>query len=291
MFDLQSAKRKIKIKGFNSVYYFEFGKDFSHEPEAHDFWEMVYVDSGSILAVTEGVGINLNQGQAIFHKPMELHAHISDKKKPNNMLVIAFTASGNAMDYFKGKTFTLDKTAKTLLTLFMEEAKSALGKIPNDYNKKDNLSFEGEVFGASQLMECYFTEFLIKLTRIGSKAGVRLVSDEHSRNLAASSLSELICEHMKKNIYNSLSLKELCSAFSMGKTKLCAIFFENTGKSPMEYYNSLKINEAKKLLREGSYSVSQISEILGYTTIHNFSRAFKKAAGLSPTAYIKSIIS
>lgn len=59
----------------------------------------------------------------------------------------------------------------------------------------------------------------------------------------------------------------------------------------MEYYNGLKIIEAKKLLREGSYSVSQIAEILGYTTIHNFSRAFKKAAGLSPTAYIKSIIS
>ena len=290
MFDLQSAKRKIKLKGFNSVYYFEFGKDFSHEPEAHDFWEMVYVDSGSILAVTEGVGINLSQGQAIFHKPMELHAHISDKKKPNNMLVIAFTATGNAMDYFKGKTFTLDKTAKTLLTLFMEEAKNALGNIPNDYNCKNNLSFEQEVFGASQLMECYFTEFLIKLTRIGGKASARLISDEHSRNLAASSLSELICEHMKKNICNNLTLKELCSTFSMGKTKLCAIFLENTGKSPMEYYNSLKMNEAKRLLREGSYSVSQIAEMLGYTTIHNFSRAFKKAAGQSPTAYVKRIL-
>ena len=290
MFDLQSAKRKIKIKGFNSVYYFEFGKDFSHEPESHDFWEMVYVDSGSILAVTEGVGINLNQGQAIFHKPMELHAHISDKKKPNNMLVIAFTVSGNAMDYFKGKTFTLDKTAKTLLTLFLEEAKNALGTIPTDYNIRENLCFDKEVFGASQLMECYFTEFLIKLTRIGGKAASRLVSDEHSRNLAASSISELMWEYMKRNIYGTLTLKELCSAFSMGKTKLCAIFSENTGKTPMEYYNELKINEAKKLLREGTYSVSQISEMLGYTTIHNFSRAFKKAAGQSPTAYVKRIL-
>jgi AraC-like DNA-binding protein len=290
MLETQNTKKIIKLKGFNSVYYFEFGKDFSHEPEAHDFWEMVYVDSGNILAVTEGVGINLTQGQAIFHKPMELHAHISDKKAPNNMVVISFTASGNAMEYFRGKTFTLDKTAKTLLTLFMEEAKNALGTIPNNYNDREDLCFDKEVFGASQLMECYFTEFLIKLTRIGGKAGMRLVSDEHSRNLAASSLSELIGEHMKKSIYGSLTLKELCSAFSMGKTKLCAIFSDNTGKSPMEYYNELKINEAKKLLREGSYSVSQIAEMLGYTTIHNFSRAFKKAAGQSPTAYVKRIL-
>lgn len=291
MFDMQPIKKEINIHGFNSIYYFEMGKTFTHEPESHDFWEMVYVDNGSIYAITDGVGISLKQGQAIFHKPNELHAHISDKKSPNNMLVVAFTAEGEAMDYFKGKTFTLDKTSKILLSLFLEEAKNALTSVPGNYNNKENLDFSKSSFGAVQLLECHFTEFLIKLMRIGSKASARLVSDENSRNLAANSLCELIDEYMKKNVRGNLTLKELCTAFSMGKTKICSIFVEWSGKSPMEYYQNLKISEAKKLLRENVYSVSQISEILGYTTIHNFSRAFKKAAGLSPTAYIKSIIS
>ena len=51
----------------------------------------------------------------------------------------------------------------------------------------------------------------------------------------------------------------------------------------------LKIKEAKKLIRENNYSISQISDMLGYSSIHIFSRAFKKAVGLSPTAYRKSI--
>ena len=46
--------RSLRIEGFNSIYYFEFGKDFSHPPEKHDFWELVYVDSGEIIAVTNG---------------------------------------------------------------------------------------------------------------------------------------------------------------------------------------------------------------------------------------------
>ena len=263
MFDMQPIKKEINIHGFNSIYYFEMGKTFTHEPESHDFWEMVYVDNGSIYAITDGVGISLKQGQAIFHKPNELHAHISDKKSPNNMLVVAFTAEGEAMDYFKGKTFTLDKTSKILLSLFLEEAKNALTSVPGNYNNKENLDFSKSSFGAVQLLECHFTEFLIKI----------------------------MDEYMKKNVRGNLTLKELCTAFSMGKTKICSIFGEWAGKSPMEYYQDLKISEAKKLLRENTYSVSQISEILGYTTIHNFSRAFKKAAGLSPTAYIKSIIS
>ena len=49
MFELQPIKYEINIKGFNSIYYFEFGKNFSHTPERHNFWEMVYVDKGSML--------------------------------------------------------------------------------------------------------------------------------------------------------------------------------------------------------------------------------------------------
>ncbi len=58
----------------------------------------------------------------------------------------------------------------------------------------------------------------------------------------------------------------------------------------MEYYMDLKMKEAKKLIREKNYSVSQISDMLGYSSVHIFSRAFKKAVGMSPTAYSKSII-
>ena len=78
MYKLQPIKQDLNIEGFNSIYYFEFSKNFSHAPEKHDFWEMVYVDSGSINAITNGIGCTLSQGQAIFHEPMEMHAHISD---------------------------------------------------------------------------------------------------------------------------------------------------------------------------------------------------------------------
>ena len=75
-----------------------------------------------------------------------------------------------------------------------------------------------------------------------------------------------------------------------GKTRICKIFYDSIGQSPIQYYTELKMKEAKKLIREKNYSVSQISDMLGYSSIHNFSRAFKKAVGLSPTAYSKSIL-
>lgn len=120
--------------------------------------------------------------------------------------------------------------------------------------------------------------------------GEEIPANKKSRNIASNSISELITEYMKSNLYSNLSLKELCSHFMMGKTQFCKIFQENIGRSPMDYYAELRINEAKKLLRERNDSVAQIADKLGYSSIHTFSRAFKKAVGFSPTAYLQSIL-
>lgn len=289
MYELQKINYELKLDGFNSIYYFEFGKDFTHTPEKHDFWEMVYVDSGKINAITNGVGCTLEQGQVIFHQPQEIHAHVSDSRVSNNMLVISFSTNSESMGHLKNKTFTLDKTCRTLLSLFLEEARNALGKVPSDYEDKENLHFLPNVFGSTQLLQCYFTEFLIRLIRSGSTLGQTVSPTKKARDIANSSISELMCEYMRENIFSSLTLKDVCTHFMLGKTQVCKIFRESTGQSPMEFYMDLKTKEAKRLIREKTYSISQIADMLGYSSIHNFSRAFKKSVGMSPTAYANSI--
>lgn len=290
MYELQPIKQEISIQGFNSIYYFELSKNFSHRPERHDFWEMVYVDSGCVNAITGGIGCTLEQGQAIFHEPMEIHAHVSNKRVASNVLVVTFTTDSNAMNHLKNKTITLDKTGKVLLSLFLEEAKNALGEIPGNYESTENLNFLHTIFGSSQLLHCYFTEFLLRLIRDISSLSEEIYSCKSFRDIAATSLSELICEYLKNNIYSAITLKDICEHFLLGKTKLSEIFKESMEQSPMEYYKELKIKEAKKLIRERNHSFSEVSDLLGYSSIHNFSRAFKKSVGLSPSAYEKSIL-
>lgn len=290
MLNLEPIMNKLEISGFNSICYFEFGKNFTHTPEKHDFWEMVYVDSGNIVAITDGNSSTLSQGQIIFHEPDEIHAHISDSESPNNMLVISFSCESREMNFFRKKIFTADKTTKTLLSLFVTEAKNAFGSIPDEYGKEEHLDFSNAEFGAFQLLLCYFTEMLINLIRKNSGKDNKVVANEESRTLAQNSLSSLVGEYMKENVYSALSLDDVCSHFMLAKSQLSHIFKGATGKSPMEYYNGLKIAEAKKLLRAGVYSVSQISDMLGFSCIHSFSRSFKNAVGTSPTEYKKRII-
>lgn len=287
-FRMKPIERAIEIEGFHSIYYFEFGKDFSHPPEKHNFWEMVYVDSGEISAVTDGLGRTLSQGQVIFHRPMELHAHVSNRIVPNNMLVVSFATKSPEMEFFDKKIFTLDKTAKTLLTLFIKEAREALGRIPSEYADREPLDFAGAPFGSLQLLECYLTELLLVLRRGGDAAGKRVRRSEDSRELAQSSITELIVDYMRENLYTSLTLSDICGRFFMGKSQLCKLFDEQLGEGPIEYYSKLKMSEAKRLLREET-SVSRVSDLLGYSSIHNFSRAFKRSVGVSPSEYKRRI--
>ncbi|MBQ3181390.1 MAG: helix-turn-helix transcriptional regulator [Clostridia bacterium] len=290
MLNLQPIVNKLEISGFNGICYFEFGKNFTHAPEKHDFWEMVYVDSGNIVAITDGNSSTLSQGQIIFHEPNEIHAHISDSESPNNMLVISFNCESSEMNFFRKKIFTADKTTKTLLGLFVSEVKNALGNIPDEYGKEEHLDFSNAEFGALELLLCYYTEMLINLIRKNSGKDNKVIANEKSRTLAQNSLSSLVCEYMKENVYSSLTLDDVCSHFMLAKSQLSHIFKGAMGKSPMEYYNGLRISEARKLLRGGAYSVSQISDMLGFSCIHSFSRSFKNAVGTSPTEYKKRIV-
>lgn len=288
MFPLTHIKPDIYIEGFNNIYYFEFNKYHHHALESHDFWEMVYVDKGKIIANVNGNSSTLEEGQAIFHVPGEKHSHTSNREVANNMLVVSFTCNNECMDFFKNKTFTLDKTSKTLLSLFIKEAQNALGQIPNNYNFKGPLVFSDEVFGACQLMQFHFVEFLIKLIRGNAHSTSNNI---RTRLSDKSDAIDLIVSYMTENIYNDINLEKICNRFYLRKSRLSILFKEFIGKSPMEYFSELKIKEAKKLLREDNLSVSQITFKLNYSSIHNFSRAFKKATGFSPTGYKKSVLS
>ena len=57
----------------------------------------------------------------------------------------------------------------------------------------------------------------------------------------------------------------------------------------IEFFSRMKIDFAKQLIRENDMNFTQISDFLGYSSIHYFSRQFKKLSGMTPTEYATSI--
>ena len=165
-FDFSPIQPEIAVSGFHSIYYLEFDIDFYHPPESHDFWELVYVDYGTINAIVDGVGCSLSSGQVIFHQPMESHSHIGNGHDAGNVVVISFSCDSPLMSFFNRKIFSLQKNSQKVLSLFLAEATNALGKICRDYSDTSPLDFSHAPLGSAQLMQGYLTEFLFSLTCI-----------------------------------------------------------------------------------------------------------------------------
>ena len=81
----------------------------------------------------------------------------------------------------------------------------------------------------------------------------------------------------------------MCSKTSYSKSSVTQIFKQIMGVSIINYYNKLKIEEAKKLIRESQYTMAQISEMLHFSDPRYFSLMFKKITHKTPTAYRDSV--
>ena len=65
---------------------------------------------------------------------------------------------------------------------------------------------------------------------------------------------------------------------------MSAVFKKLMGVSINDYFLQAKMNFAKKLLKKG-LSVTEVSEKLNYSSVHTFSRSFKKTFDVTPIDY------
>ncbi len=94
-------------------------------------------------------------------------------------------------------------------------------------------------------------------------------------------------DYLRDHFAESVSLDDLSSMFFINKYYLTRLFREQYGMTISAYVLELRINHAKQLLRFSDHSLEQIAAICGFYDLSYFSRKFKKAEGISPSAFRK----
>ena len=276
---------EIKISRLYTVHYFEYSKRFSFTGESHDFWELVYADQGDVTVFADDKSFVLEQGNVIFHKPNEWHNVRANGVDAANITIITFASPSKAMSFFENKILSVGQKQKELLSKIVSEYTNAF-KTPLNDPYTTHLERRSDAAVASeQLIKLFLCEFLILFLRNDPSGRQRTVRSIHSSDATLN----LLINYMEQNITKTVTLKELMEYSGTNRTAIENIFRENLGRGAVEYFLILKIELAKKYLREDNYNITQISEILGYSSIHYFSRQFKKITGMTPTEYLLSI--
>ena len=282
----KSLQNIIQVDDINNFHVLTLTPDFVDQREIHDFWEMVYIESGDALITSNDETFPASAGNLIFHKPGEVHAIESANNSFVRAYFVSFSTSSEITKLFESLKLTVRNEQKNMLKKLFEEARGL-------YNNKSDFSQMGDFFseslkpssptGAQQLFRMHFEEFLISVIRlIEEKENVFFY--ESKAELDAFIFRRLT-EKLKNSLYADLSITELCDELGCGRTYLSILFKKNTGDTIMNYYNMLKINEAKSLIKEGKLPLSEISELLHFSTRFYFSRVFKRIEGITPSEY------
>ena len=268
-FNYSNISSSLYISEIYTKFYQEKGTNYNFSGEKHSYWELTYVDKGELLTTIDGVSYHLKQGDLIFYAPMQFHTQSTFEKISSSYLTINFKMNFNHADLLCNKIFSLKRDSYFIVTKLIEE-------LSNDNLYSNDLSL------------CYLKQLIIQMLRLDN-------SHFHSKpttNMQQTYENELLNDillYIDDNIYEKISVSTLCDHFCISTSMLHSLFRKNMNNTAKNYINELKLSKSKELIRNSTHTLSEISEMLGFSSIHYFSKKFKSYFNISPTEYSKSI--
>ena len=292
-----SFRKELLIDQLFSLHYFEYMSTFSFPGESHNFWEFVCVDKGE---VTIGAGdqiYTLKKGDIAFHEPNEFHWVKANGSIAPNLIVISFSSKSPIMNFFRKKILRTDDFARSLLARIITEAGNFLeGRLDDPYQTVLRPK-SSQPPASGQLIQLYLEELMIyfyrKYSDLSTPADEKPDKpDKPDKTMKENIDTEVfnrVVAYLGQHLSGRVTIETICKDNLIGKSQLQKIFSKKSGLGIIEYFSNMKIEAAKELIRTEQMNFTQISERLGYTSIHYFSRQFKKVTGMTPSEYASSI--
>ena len=266
--------------GFKRIYRLE--TNIESRKESHNFWEFLYLESGSMNVLVDGELYALSPGDLIIYPPHAYHSVLFSAGMTG--ICVTFETDSDLLHELTGHIIIPVPDAVERLNFMVELSEKLLVRYKNASLVK-NITFRGtkakdginpaEIQKLANLLEVFLLDLHNAETR------------SNATPLTNNAFLEFT-DYLKENIDKTLTLEEISEAYGETVPHLQKLCREVCGCGPISYFISLKISAAKRMMNETELNFSQIAERLGFSSVHYFSKLFKAKTGMSPSAYLKS---
>lgn len=242
---------------------------------SHPFSELFYVVSGSGSFLAEDMEFPVGKNDMVIINPHVQHTEKSLQTTPLEYIVLGID----------GLTFSFESIASTQEGITIHTASGAVHKY-NMHNSNIyaylNIMLE-EISHKEENYETVCQNLLeVLLTCMLRNNHLSIIPNS---NLNLNRECTQIKNYLDANYSENITLDTLASFTHMNKYYLAHAFTKYMGISPINYLLEKRIQEGKSLLESTSYSIAQVSGLLGFSSQSYFSQAFKKATGKTPIQY------
>lgn len=267
---------RIQIKDILGYYYRIRTPGYTFKGEKHAFFELTYVDTGTMYTVVDDVTYKLNEKNMMIYGPGQFHSQYSEEDQSVSYVTILFNMEnvssnvpGNWYDILINRVFPYNKKIYTLIKTLVQESGTGAPYMDS-------------------LMHCLLTETIIRLLQDEYAAPTAQPPSVIRQNYQ-DELFDRIIDYVESRICEPLTIAEICQQFSLSRSSLQLLFKNAVNQSPKKYISDMKLERSCQMLRENKYTISEISLKLGYSSIHYFSNAFNQKYHISPSEYAKRI--
>ena len=120
------------------------------------------------------------------------------------------------------------------------------------------------------------------------KQEINCNADNATVEVSADNFDQMI-NYIDTHFSETMTLKSLANKFYLNPNYCCSLFTKYKNMTFSQYLTNIRLAEAKKLLESSSYSLEDISSLVGFHDYFYFSNVFKKYCNLSPKEYRKSL--
>ena len=247
------------------------------EKHNHNFYHMFYIKKGEGIMHVAGKDYTICENEVYFCHPQTYHGLIAQSSIPLSVIEVKFIVP--------------DIDLSNLLTNLESRIKC---KSNNLYVKLEELVMEAlhKPMFYKEIVNTGFTRVLLELVR-NEENTVLINADSLNKNtvneIKDKEGSSFVLKKVLEYIYNkyaeNITLKCLAEAGAVSSAHLNKLFREAFNMSPMQYINNFRLDKAKELMMYSDFNISQISELVGFGSIHYFSRYFKKKENMSPSEF------
>jgi AraC family transcriptional regulator len=111
------------------------------------------------------------------------------------------------------------------------------------------------------------------------------VAEVHSSAALSAGQARRVCEYIRTNLASDIGVAELARLVNLSPHYFSMLFKHAFGVPPHQFVMQERITAARQLLAAGRMPISEVAINLGFADQSHFSRAFRKAAGMTPQRY------
>ena len=239
--------------------------------------EITVVIGGKGKIFTNDTGTDVKTGDIYLSFPGDLHKIVSDSEDSLKYDFVAISTTDAAISE-AFENIMQNYSSEGMRTVQDEKISYLLSNVIAEINEPAALSEE--------ILYAMLRQLMIYVVRAYSKESRRVVS------VGSITDSEALClqimNYIDTHIYAINCLSRLAEITGYSYNYMSNVFKKNTSYTLLSYYHTKRMNTAKFLLTENKRTASEVAELLGYSSIYTFSRAFKKQFGMSPSEYRKN---